>query len=66
MLDVDAETAAQRAYERSLTEDPKYRRTLEELPRDIKEAQADIEAFLSMGYIAKSLKWILDWIGRSI
>ncbi len=43
LLNVDAKTSAYRAYIRSQKEDPKHRRTLEELPQDEKEAQERAE-----------------------
>ncbi len=66
MLDVDAETAAQRAYERSQKEPEQSRRKIEELPDDIKEAQSDIDKLESMGYERRSRDDIEKWIGENV
>lgn len=66
LLDVDAETSARRAYERSQTEDPKYRRTLEELPLDIKEAQEVIDILTSEGYEKVSTDQVIEFIKNSV
>ncbi len=66
MLDVDAETSAQRAYRRSQNGDLKHRRTLEELPLDIADAKKDIDFILSQGYEKKSPEEILKFIEQYI
>jgi len=64
LLDTDAATSAQRAYQRSL--ESKHVKNLEDLPHDVEEAQADIEAFTSMGYTPRSTEQIIEWIGNNI
>jgi predicted ATPase len=65
LLDVDAETAAKQAYERSQKRN-KPVRTLEEMPADIEEAQADIGAIRAEGYIPKTADAILTWLEEAI
>jgi ABC-type oligopeptide transport system ATPase subunit len=62
LLNVDAKTSAWRGYQRSQKEDPKYRRTLEELPQDEKEAQETIDWLLRNGYKSLSHDQILQWM----
>ena len=62
LLNVDAKTSAWRAYQRSQKEDPKYRRTLEELPQDEKEAEETINWLLDNGYKPLSHDQILKWM----
>lgn len=62
LLNVDAKTSAWRAYERSQKEDPKYRRTLEELPGDEQEAQETIDDLLKKGYKPLSYDQIVQWM----
>lgn len=64
LLDVDAETSAKQAYERSQHEAEKYRRLKSELPADTAEAQADIDHLLAEGYVPKSKKWLLSWLAE--
>lgn len=64
LLDVDAETAAQRAFQRSENNSTQTR-SLDELPQDIEEAQADIDAIKAMGYLPKSAEEILSWVGEN-
>jgi adenylate kinase family enzyme len=65
LLDVDAETSAIRALKRSQSEDVKYRRTKEELPGDIKEAQEDIDLLKKHGYEPMSPKKITKWLEQA-
>lgn len=62
LLDVNAKTSAWRGYQRSQKEDSKYRRTLEELPQDEKEAQETIDWLLRNGYKLLSRNQILQWM----
>lgn len=62
LLNVDAKTSAFRAYQRSQNEDPKYRRTLEDLPSDEKEAQEVINWLLKSGYKSLTHDQILQWM----
>jgi adenylate kinase family enzyme len=62
LLNVDAKTSAWRGYQRSQKEDPKYRRTMEELPEDEKEAQETIDWLLKNGYKFLSHDQILQWM----
>lgn len=62
MLNVDARTSAMRAYLRSQKEDPKFRRTLDELPEDQKEAQEVIDWLIKNGYKPLSDKQIAQWL----
>ena len=66
LLDVDAKTAAWRAYQRSQQEDPKYRRTLEELLQDEKEAKETIDWLLRHEYKPLSHDKILQWMMKKI
>jgi hypothetical protein len=54
LLDVDAETSAQRAFDRSQTAPVGKRRTMEEMPEDIAEAQEMIDQLTGLGYEAHS------------
>ena len=58
LLNVNAKTSAWRAYKRSQTEDPKYRRKKSELPLDIKDAQEIIDWLLKNGYKPMSVSQI--------
>lgn len=60
LLDVDAETSARRAYERSLTEAPKYRRSESDLTLDEQEAQEVINSLTVRGYSRASAEAILE------
>jgi ABC-type oligopeptide transport system ATPase subunit len=62
LLDVNAKTSAWRGYQRSQKEDPKYRRSLEELPQDEKEAEETINWLLKNGYKPLSRNQILQWM----
>ena len=62
MLNVDAHTSAMRAYLRSQKEDQKFRRTLDELPEDQKEAQEVIDWLIKNGYKPLSDKQIAQWL----
>lgn len=64
LLDVDAKTSARRAYLRSQKEDPKYRRTLSDLPDDEKEAQETIDWLNKNGYRPLSQEEIKKWLKR--
>ena len=50
LLDVSAEESARRAYARSQSEDIKFKRSLEDLPSDIMEAQKEIDFLLEHHY----------------
>lgn len=62
LLNTDAKTSAWRAYLRSQNEKPEHRRTLEELPKDEKEAQEVIDWLLKNGYKSMSKQEILRWM----
>ncbi len=62
LLDVDARTSAMRAYNRSQKEKSEHRRTIEELPGDIKEAEKDIEFLKNSGYKPMSHESVEEWI----
>ncbi len=64
LLNVDAKTSAKRAYQRSQTEDPKHRRTLEELPDDESEAQETIDWLVNNGYKPMSHDQIAKWLNH--
>jgi ABC-type oligopeptide transport system ATPase subunit len=62
LLNTDAKTSAKRGYQRSQNEDPKHRRTIDEIPEDEKEAQKIIDWLLSNGYKPLSKKEITQWM----
>ena len=62
LLDVDAETSAKRAWKRSQSEDPKYKRDIKDLPLDIQEAQEDIDFLLGSGYSPMSADDIEEFV----
>lgn len=64
LLDVDARTSARRGYQRSQKGDPKYRRTLEELPQDEQEARETIDWLRNNGYQPLKKDHILRWIAN--
>lgn len=65
LLDVDAKTAAMRAWKRSQKEDPKHRRSLTDLPADEKEAQGVIDFLKTNGYRTMSVADFSKWlVGR--
>ena len=66
LLSVDAETSAQRAYQRSQHEDIKTRRKLSELPDDIQDAKDDIERLKKSGYEEASEEEIRDYISKFV
>lgn len=57
-------TSAYRAYLRSQKEDPKYKRTLDELPFDIKEAKETIDELNKLNYEPKSTEEIIKFISN--
>lgn len=61
-INVGPITSAYRAYLRSQKEDLKYRRTLDELPFDIKEAKDVISELNKLGYEPKSKEEIIKFI----
>jgi shikimate kinase len=64
LLDIDANTSAQRAYERSQHENIKSRRKLSELPSDIEDARKDIERLIKSGYQRASEAEIRAYIDK--
>lgn len=66
LLDVDAKTSAERAYERSQNEEEDHKRKLEELPEDIKEAEEIISFLKSHGYVKKTASQIEEWISNKV
>lgn len=62
LLDIDAETSAKRAYERSQKESLEHRRDIKDLQFDIKEAQETIEFYSSQGYVRKNAEDIISEI----
>jgi hypothetical protein len=62
LLDVSAEESAERAYERSQTEPPEHRRTEDELPLDIEEAQEEIDLLTEEGYEPVQPEEVIDWL----
>jgi energy-coupling factor transporter ATP-binding protein EcfA2 len=66
LLNTDAIESARRAYLRSQREESKYRRTMDQLPKDIDQAHKDISFFESDGYIKMSEKEILEFIKNNI
>jgi len=62
MLDTSAEASAQRAYERSQGEKPEHRRTQEDLPLDIQDAEKEIQFLLQEGYTSMSEDQILSFV----
>lgn len=66
LLNVDAKTSSWRGYQRSQKEEPKYRRTMEELPQDEREAQETIDSLLKHGYKPLSHEEIGQWLKGQI
>jgi guanylate kinase len=62
LLDISAEESAHRAYKRSQNEEIKFKRTLEDLPYDIAEAQKDINFLVAHNYQKMSEEDIVDFI----
>lgn len=66
LLDVDAETAAQRAYLRSQGEALEFRRTQDELAYDIGVAREDIAWLRRNGYHPASAEQIVRWVAAAL
>jgi len=65
MLHTSPQTSAYRAYLRSQNEKPDHRRTLEELPKDRREARDTIKELKALNYTKMSPKKIESFIAKA-
>lgn len=66
LLDVDAHTAALRAYQRSQKSGLGYQRRIEDLPFEEKAAQEEIDFLTSQEYQKKSAEEVLQFIRSNL
>ncbi len=66
LLNTDAKTSAKRAYQRSLKEEPRFRRLESELPQDTQEAEEYINFLKSNNYQPLSAEEISQKVGNYV